>query len=103
MKFVVRVTDSAIIDQIEAASWYERQQERLWIEFSEKVRASLQELETEAMLHPVRFGDVRRAAVMRFTSYGVFYIVRDNHVTVFAVMHGARNPVWVRKRRGRFL
>ena len=75
MRFAVRVTDSAIIDQAEAASWYERQQEGLGHDFSEKVTAGLRRLETDAMLHPIRFADVRRAAVERFTSYGLFYIV----------------------------
>lgn len=37
MKFTVRVTDSAIIDQVEAASWYEKQQEGLGRDFSKKV------------------------------------------------------------------
>lgn len=103
MKFVVRVADSAVLDQIEAASWYERQWGGLGEDFSEKVTAALRRLESEALLHPIRFADVRRAVLQRFSAYGLFNIVRASEVTVFAVVHGARNPAWVRRRRQRLV
>jgi len=103
MKFVVRVTDAAVLDQIEAASWYEWQREGLGEDFNEKVTAALRRLESEALLHPIRFADVRRAALQRFSAYGLFYVVRADEVTVFAVVHGARNPAWVRRRRQRLI
>ncbi|MDR3400939.1 MAG: type II toxin-antitoxin system RelE/ParE family toxin [Chthoniobacter sp.] len=99
MKFTVRVTDAVILDQIEAARWYEWQREGLGRDFSERVTDALRRLESEALLHPVRFADVRRAALQRFAAYGLFYTFRESEVTVFAVVHGARNPSWVRRRR----
>jgi hypothetical protein len=99
MKFVVRVTEAAVLDQIEAATWYEWQCEGLGRDFNEKATDALRRLEAEAMLYPIRFSDVRRVALERFSAYGLFYIVRASEVTVFAVFHGARNPAWIRRRR----
>ncbi len=99
MKFSVRVTDAAVLDQIEAATWYEWQQDGLGRSFSDEVSTVLRELESDALLHPVRFADVRRVGLRRFTAYGIFYVVRADEVTVFGIVHGARNPAWVRRRR----
>jgi hypothetical protein len=75
----------------------------LGADFNEKVAAALRRLESDAFLHPIRFADVRRAGLPRFGAYGLFYVVRTNEETVFAVVHGARNPAWVRGRRQRLL
>jgi len=99
MKFTIRATDSAILDHIEAASWLERQEEGLGRAFEAEVSAAVRRLEDEALLHSVRFRDVRRAGVQRFSSFGLFYVVRETEVTLFAIVHGARNPAWVRRRR----
>ena len=101
MKFTVRATDAAVLDQIEAACWYERRQEGLGRAFEAEVAAVSRRLRNEACHHPVRFADVRRAALGHFPAYGLFYVVRETEVTIFAVVHGARNPVWVRRRRSR--
>ena len=100
MKFSVHATDSAILDLIEAASWYERHGEGLGRAFEAEVSAAARRLEDGALHHPLRFRDVRRVGLRRFSGYGLFYVVRDTEVTLFAIVHGARNPAWVRRRRG---
>jgi hypothetical protein len=55
--------------------------------------------EDEALHHRVRFQDVRRAGLRRFSDYGLFYVVRGSDVIIFAISHGARNPAWVRRKR----
>jgi toxin ParE1/3/4 len=100
MKFIVRVTDAAILDQIEAAGWYELQEKGLGRAFEADVAAASYRLEEEALHHRVRFRDVRRASLVRFSSYGIFYFVRETEVIIFAVIHGARNPAGVRRKRG---
>jgi hypothetical protein len=99
MKFTVHATDAALLDQIEAASWYELQEEGLGRAFEADVSAAAQRLEDAALQHRVRFWDVRRAPLRRFSNYGVFYVVRGSEVIIFAVVHGARSPAWVRRKR----
>ncbi len=99
MKFTVHATDAATLDQIETASWYERHEEGLGRAFEAEVTAASHRLGDEALHHPLRFRDVRRAGLRRFLDYGLFYVVRGAEVTIFAIAHGARNPAWVRRRR----
>ena len=101
MKLTVRFTDEALLDQIEAASWYERQRQGLGHSFATEVSAAARNLETAALAHAVRFADVRRVGLRRFTAYGLFYIVRGEQVTIFSVTHRARNPAWLRRKRER--
>lgn len=99
MKFVVRATEASLLDAMEAASWYESRQPGLGTDFQAEVQAVAKSLGEDAMLHRIRFSDVRRAGLRRFSGYGLFYFVRGLEVTVFAIIHGARNPAWVRRRR----
>ena len=99
MKFVVRVTEAVKLDAMEAAGWYESRQPGLGHAFRVEANAAIKSLGEDALLHAIRFSDVRRAGLRRFSTYGVFYIVHDSEVTVFAIMHGARSPNWIRHRR----
>ena len=64
MKFTVQVTDAAVLDQIEAASWYELNEKGLGRAFEADVSAASQRLEEEALQHRVRFRDVRRTSAL---------------------------------------
>lgn len=99
MKFVVRVSDASRLDAADAAGWYESRQPGLGDDFRAEVKAVIRALAEDALLHGIRFRDVRRAGLRRFSDYGLFYVVREAEVTIFAIAHGARNPAWVRQRR----
>lgn len=102
MRFTVRATEAAILDQIEAAAWYEEQQEGLGRRFISAVASTARTLEQGALIHSMRFRDVRRVAVQQFGVYGLFYVTKVQDVTIFAVLHGARSPSWIRRRRSGF-
>jgi len=87
------------LDAAEAAGWYESRQPGLGAKFRASVKAAIGNLRDDALLHRIRFRDVRRAGLRRFRDYGLFYVVRGDEVTIFAIVHGARNPTWVRRRR----
>ena len=101
MKFIVHATDSAKRDAAEAAGWYESQRPGLGADFRAEVVAIAKSLGEAALHHSVRFADVRRAGLRRFRSYGRFYVIRGEAVTIFAIVHSARNPAWIRHRRNR--
>ena len=101
MIFVVRKLPLAEQDALEAAIWYEERQPGLGDEFLVEVDRAVRALSDSALLHRIRFADVRRAPMHRFKFYGVYYIVRDEEVWVLAIFHGRRHPRALQERRRR--
>ena len=99
MRFVVRTLPLAEQDVLDAALWYEERQFALGEEFLTEVDRAVQALSDSALLHRIRFEDVRRAPIHRFKFYGVYYIVRKDEVWVLAVFHGRRHPRRLQERR----
>ena len=95
MLAVVKKLRSAEADILEAAEWYDDQKLGLGEDFIRAVNSVIESLATDALLHRIRFVDVRRAGVKRFWRHGVFYFVHQNEVVVFSVFHGSRHPKWL--------
>ena len=66
MSFVVRKVPLAEQDALEAAIWYEERQLGLGDEFLNEVDRAVETLSESALLHQIRFADVRRAPIHRF-------------------------------------
>jgi hypothetical protein len=66
MRFVVRVTEAANRDAVEAARWYEDQSHGLGECFTEEFAKATAALTTSARHHSFRFADVRRADLHAF-------------------------------------
>ena len=86
MSFVVRKLLLAEQDALEAAIWYEERQPGLGDEFLSEADRAGKALSESALLHRIRFADVRRAPIHRFKFYGVYYIVRQEEVWIKASM-----------------
>jgi plasmid stabilization system protein ParE len=84
-----------------AARWYDEQLPGLGDTFLDCVTEIVLSLPQQPLIYALRFSDVRRAPVPRFTSYGVFYAVRNEEIIIFAILHGKRHPRWLRQRRKR--
>jgi len=54
-------------------------------EFLNEVDRAVWTLAESALLHRIRFADVRRAPIHLFRFYGVYYIVRDEEVWIMAI------------------
>jgi len=100
MSFVVKKLPLAEQDALEAAIWYEERQPGLGDEFLSEADRAVEALSESALLHRIRFADVRRAPIHRFKFYGVYYIVREQEVWILAIFHGRRHPRWLQRRRG---
>jgi len=100
MSFVVKKLPLAEQDALEAAIWYEERQPGLGDEFLSEVDRAVRALSESALLHRIRFADVRRAPIHRFKFYGVYYIVREEEIWILAIFHGRRHPRWLQRRRG---
>ena len=99
MSFVVKKLPPAEQDALEAAICYEECQPDLGDEFLTEVDRAVRALDDTALLHRVRFADVRRAPVHRFKFYGVYYIVQEQEVWILAIFHGRRHPRRLEERR----
>jgi toxin ParE1/3/4 len=100
MSFVVKKLPLAEQDALEAAIWYEERQPGLGDEFLSEADRAVEALSESALLHRIRFADVRRAPIHRFKFYGVYYIVREQEVWILTIFHGRRHPRWLQRRRG---
>jgi toxin ParE1/3/4 len=89
-RLVVRAEAEA--DIADAALWYEARALGLGLEFVEEVGIAVRRAtETPLMFTLLRFRpEVRRVLTRRFP-YRIFFVVRDDAVVVFAVMHAARH------------
>ena len=101
MSFVVKRLRIAEDDAVEAAAWYDERAPGTGLgdDFLNEVDAAVRALADNALIHGVRFADVRRAPVRRFKFYGIYYLVRGQEVWVIAIHHGRRHPRWLRQRQ----
>jgi plasmid stabilization system protein ParE len=81
----------------EAYGWYEKRRSGLGEEFLNCVDACVQSICHSPELYAKIYQDYRRAMVRRFP-YVVFFESHDRTITVFGVLHTARNPEKWRER-----
>lgn len=90
MKPELLVRGRAKADIRRAAKWYERQKEGLGKRFVGEVEAALERIEGNPEQYQIVHRNIRRATTRDFP-YGVFYRIRGNKISVFAVVHLHRN------------
>jgi toxin ParE1/3/4 len=99
MRFVVKKLPIAEQDTLEAALWYDEREQGLGDDFLNEVDAAVKRLTYSALVHRIRFADVRRAPVLRFKFYGIYYLIREQEVWIIAIEHGRRHPRHLQQRR----
>ena len=85
------VRPEAEADITEDSLWYEEREPGLGLEFTLEIRAAIQRAIENPLLYPLlrRQPEVRRVLARRFP-YRIIFLVRDDAVIVFAVLHAAR-------------
>jgi len=91
------LTREAENDLSEIVEWYENQRSGLGFNFLAEVDAGFRLLASDPRLFPEQYKGVRRYLVRRFP-YKVFYRLVEDNVVVLAVVHGGRDPAWIKKR-----
>lgn len=76
---------------VSSLEWYTEQQDGLAAELMDAIRRTIREVASSPYRFPVIHLGARRAQVNRFP-FGVFFIVLDDTVHVFAICHLQRNP-----------
>lgn len=95
----VIVRPEAEADITEAALWYDDREAGLGLELTLEVRAAIRRALENPLLHLLlrRHPEVRRVLARRFP-YRIFFIVREDAIVVFAVIHAARHDRHWRER-----
>ena len=86
------IRTDAHADMAEAALWYEEQGEGLGRDFLAKMDALLELISKNPELFPIVHREARMAPLKRFP-YLIIYRNFAEHISVVAVVHGAREPI----------
>jgi plasmid stabilization system protein ParE len=91
------IAPEAARDIDEAYSWYESQHTGLGEEFLNCVDACISSICRRPEIHEKVYEDYRRGLVRRFP-YAIFYEYAGDSITVYCVLHTARDPAKWRQR-----
>ena len=98
MAFRLKFSSRALREIGNAQAWYELQSPGLGEEFIAAMELQLKRLEQAPLLYAEAIPNVRRALLPRFP-YSLLYVVKNNFIHIFAVLHDARNPAqWPKTR-----
>jgi plasmid stabilization system protein ParE len=97
---IVELTPSAQSDLFDAAVAYELEREGLGARFE----AQVDRLFTRISSRPLQFAQISdegvRRALVRVFPYAIFFIIVEDRVRVFAVLHQHRQPeAWLARKR----
>lgn len=94
----IRFHPDADAEMVNAAVWYESQQEDLGKRFLTAVQDALNRMQLNPEIYPVVEGDVRRCLTKTFP-FGVLFRIKPDAIAVMAVMHLHRDPDYWKDRR----
>ena len=81
----------ALSDLQAAYDWYESQLDGLGEDFIEAIDAAIALIRRMPELYPVIYRDSRRVILNRF-QYQILFVVGNQEVSIFALMHTRRDP-----------
>jgi hypothetical protein len=92
----IQILDEAEDDLQSGRDFYDRQCPDVGDYFAVALAADIDSLVLFADIHPMEFG-FHRALSKRFP-FGVYYLVDDTVIRIYAVLDLRRNPAWIRRR-----
>lgn len=91
MSLPIAVRPAAEEDLTTAHDWYESRQAGLGGEFQDAADATIARIRDNPELYAANRKGVRQAPIHRFP-YVVYYLILDDAIEVFAVLHTRRHP-----------
>jgi toxin ParE1/3/4 len=88
----LRLRSIAEADAAEAIRWYAEQKPDLAFRFFEALSSALRSIERNPNLYPAVDAEMRRALFPKPFPYMVLYRIEGDMVSVYAVLHQARDP-----------
>ncbi len=92
----IQVLDEAEDDLQNGREFYDRQELGVGDYFAAALAADIDSLILFVGIHPMEFG-YHRALSKRFP-FGVYYLVKEEVIDVYAVLDLRRDPAWIRRR-----
>jgi plasmid stabilization system protein ParE len=99
MPYALNKLPQAGVEVDAAAAWYEERKLGLGFDFLDKVDDAIAVIVQNPFRYGLRFGDVHRAPVRRFRSYGVYYFIQREEVVIISVFNDRQDPRRLRERR----
>ena len=90
MTYKIKISEEAKLDLEDAYQWYESQINQLGSEFIRVVDKNLASIQKNPFAYLIIYNNVRRKLLPRFP-YGLFYIIQENLIFVFACFHVKRS------------
>jgi hypothetical protein len=84
------VRRAADLDLHEAATWYEGQRPGLGSELLVETREMLETIQNRPESFPITYRQARPARLKRFP-YAIYFQVRDDYISVIAILHASRD------------
>jgi hypothetical protein len=91
-KFQVVILEKAFQEIENARDNYENNQINLGTSFTKEVFSILEIIETNPLLFPVKFKNIREAVINKFPFVVVFEVLPNDEIIVLSVFHFRRNP-----------
>ena len=91
-KFQVVILEKAFQEIENARDYYENNQINLGTSFTKEVFSILEILETNPLLFPIKFNNIREAVINKFPFVVIFEVLPNNEIIVLSVFHFRRNP-----------
>ena len=91
-KFQVNILEKAFDEIEKSKEYYECAQVNLGVSFTKEVFSILETIEINPYLFPIKFNNLREAAVKKFPFVVIFEILSNKEIIVLSVFHCRRNP-----------
>jgi plasmid stabilization system protein ParE len=94
--YKVKISDDALLDIQEAASWYEERLPGLGERFKKAAKLQIKSLKSNAHGYSIRYSEVHCVVIKKFP-FLIHFIIdeKDQIIEIFAIFHTSRNPkIW---------
>lgn len=98
MIFSISQTPAAENDILDALRWYALQRPGLDDDFLLSLEAEISLVKRNPFIYAVLHKQIRRALIARFP-YAIYYLIKENHIVIIAVVHQKRRPAIWKKRK----
>jgi plasmid stabilization system protein ParE len=91
-KFQIVILEKAFQEIENARDYYENNQLNLGTSFTNEVFSILEILESNPLLFPVKFENIREAVIKKFPFVVIFEVLPNNEIIILSIFHFRRNP-----------
>jgi hypothetical protein len=100
--YKIKVFPAALIDIQNATDWYNEQSYGLGARFQKQVVKQINKLNKTADSYTIRYNNTRCMMIKKFP-FMVHFLIENETVMIFAILHTSRNPkIWEKLQERKF-